>query len=111
MVRGDYARPCRNRRHGSPVLPLPVKAKQVMDESVRPDRKRREALDSDGAEASLFHPVVNNWNPEFAKRLSTKMLWNIYTLDLAARLSTPSSPKLQKLKIAALSNFHPICKN
>jgi len=42
-----------------------------MNEYVRLDRKRREALHSDGAEAYLFQPVVNYRTLEFARPLST----------------------------------------
>jgi hypothetical protein len=46
-----------------------------MNEYVRLDRMRREALHSDGAEAYLFQPVVNYRTLEFVRPRSTGMVW------------------------------------
>jgi len=59
------------------TLPLPQEVRQAVDEYLRLDRKRREALHSDGPEAYLFQPVVNYRTLEFSKPLSTRMAWNI----------------------------------
>ena len=59
------------------TLPLPQDVRQAVDEYLRLDRKRREALHSDGADAFLFQPVVNYRTLEFSKPLSTRMAWNI----------------------------------
>jgi integrase/recombinase XerD len=59
------------------TLPLPQEVRQAIEEYLKLDRKRREALHSDGAEAYLFQPLVNYRTLEFSRPLSTRMAWNI----------------------------------
>jgi integrase/recombinase XerD len=59
------------------TLPLPQEVRQALDEYLRLDRKRREALHSGGPEAFLFQPAVNYRTLEFSKPLSTRMAWNV----------------------------------
>jgi integrase/recombinase XerD len=59
------------------TLPLPQEVRTAVDEYLRLDRARREALHSGGADAYLFQPAVNYRTLEFAKPLSTRMAWNV----------------------------------
>jgi integrase/recombinase XerD len=59
------------------TLPLPQEVRAAVDEYLRLDRGRREALHSGGEEAYLFQPAVNYRTLEFSKPLSTRMAWNI----------------------------------
>jgi integrase/recombinase XerD len=59
------------------TLPLPQEVRTAVDEYLRLDRRRREALHSGGAEAYLFQPAVNYRTLEFSKPLSTRMAWNV----------------------------------
>ena len=59
------------------TLPLPQEVRQAVEEYLRLDRQRREALHSGGPEAYLFQPAVNYRTLEFSKPLSTRMAWNI----------------------------------
>ena len=59
------------------TLPLPQEVRQAVDEYLRLDRRRREALHSGGEGAYLFQPAVNYRTLEFAKPLSTRTAWNI----------------------------------
>jgi len=59
------------------TLPLPQEVRAAIDEYLRLDRRRREALHSGGADAYLFQPAVNYRTLEFSKALSTRMAWNI----------------------------------
>ena len=59
------------------TLPLPQEVRTAVDEYLRLDRKRREALHSGGTEAYLFQPAVNYRTLEFSKPLSTRMAWNV----------------------------------
>ena len=59
------------------TLPLPKEVRQAVDEYLRLDRGRREALHSGGEDAYLFQPQVNYRTLEFSKPLSTRMAWNI----------------------------------
>jgi integrase/recombinase XerD len=59
------------------TLPLPQEVRAAVDEYLRLDRGRREALHSGGAEAFLFQPAVNYRTLEFSKPLSTRMAWNV----------------------------------
>jgi site-specific recombinase XerD len=59
------------------TLPLPSEVKKAIDDYVLLDRKRREQLHSDGADAFLFQPHLNYRTLEFNKGLSTRMAWNI----------------------------------
>jgi site-specific recombinase XerD len=59
------------------TLPLPQEVRAAIDEYLRLDRGRREALHSGGAEAYLFQPAVNYRTLEFSKPLSTRMAWNV----------------------------------
>ena len=59
------------------TLPLPQEVRTAIDEYLRLDRARREALHSGGPEAYLFQPAVNYRMLEFSKPLSTRMAWNV----------------------------------
>jgi integrase/recombinase XerD len=59
------------------TLPLPQEVRTAVDEYLRLDRRRREALHSGGAGAYLFQPTVNYRTLEFSRPLSTRMAWNI----------------------------------
>jgi integrase/recombinase XerD len=59
------------------TLPLPQGVRAAVDEYLRLDRRRREALHSGGADAYLFQPAVNYRTLEFSKPLSTRMAWNV----------------------------------
>ncbi|HEY0078663.1 MAG TPA: tyrosine-type recombinase/integrase [Pyrinomonadaceae bacterium] len=59
------------------TLPLPTEVKKAFDDYMRLDRKRREALHSDGENAFIFQPHLNYRTLEFNKPLSTRMAWNI----------------------------------
>ncbi len=59
------------------TLPLPQEVRQAVDEYLRLDRGRREALHSGGTEAYLFQPAVNYRTLEFSKPLSTRTAWNV----------------------------------
>jgi len=59
------------------TLPLPQEVRQAVDEYLRLDRGRREALHSGGPEAYIFQPAVNYRTLEFSKPLSTRMAWNV----------------------------------
>jgi integrase/recombinase XerD len=59
------------------TLPLPQEVRQAVDEYLRLDKGRREALHSGGPEAYLFQPAVNYRTLEFSKPLSTRTAWNV----------------------------------
>jgi site-specific recombinase XerD len=59
------------------TLPLPQEVRAAVDEYLRLDRARREALHSGGEDAYVFQPAVNYRTLEFSKPLSTRMAWNI----------------------------------
>lgn len=59
------------------TLPLPAEVKKAFDDYLKLDRKRRERLHSDGADAYIFQPHTNYRTLEFSKPLSTRMVWNI----------------------------------
>ncbi len=59
------------------TLPLPQEVRLAVDEYLRLDRARREALRSGGTDVYLFQPTVNYRTLEFAKPLSTRMAWNV----------------------------------
>ena len=59
------------------TLPLPQEVRAAVDEYLRLDRRRREALHSGGPDAYLFQPAVNYRTLEFSKPLSTRMAWNV----------------------------------
>lgn len=51
--------------------------RQAIKEYLKLDEKRRLHLHSDGADAFIFQPLVNYRTLEFAKPLSTRIVWNI----------------------------------
>ena len=59
------------------TLPLPQEVRAAIDEYLRLDRKRREALHSEDEDAYLFQPSVNYRTLEFSKPLSTRTAWNV----------------------------------
>lgn len=59
------------------TLPLPDEVRAAIKEYLKLDAQRRRHLHSDGTDAYLFQPLVNYRTLEFAKPLSTRMVWNI----------------------------------
>jgi integrase len=58
------------------TLPLPDEVRTAIKDYLKLDAQRRQHLHSDGTEAYLFQPLVNYRTLEFAKLLSTRMVWN-----------------------------------
>jgi integrase/recombinase XerD len=59
------------------TLPLPGEVKKAIEDYLRLDRKRRALQHSDGPQAYIFQPHTNYRTLEFAKPLSTTMVWHI----------------------------------
>lgn len=59
------------------TLPVPDDVRTAIKEYLKLDEQRRRNLHSDGEDAYLFQPLVNYRTLEFAKPISTRMVWNI----------------------------------
>lgn len=74
---GRWTLRCRVKGGREEVWPLPKDVKEVIDNYLRLDSKRREVVHSGGPEAHLFQPVTNYRTLEFSKALSTRMVQKI----------------------------------
>ena len=74
---GRWTLRCKVKGGREEVWPLPKEVKEAIDDYLRLDRKRREIVHSDGAEAPLFQPVTNYRTLSFDKALSPRMVQKI----------------------------------
>ena len=74
---GRWTLRCKIKGGKEEVWPLPKEVKEAIDHYLKLDRKRRELVHSDGAEAHLFQPQANYRTLEFAKGLSARMVQKI----------------------------------
>jgi site-specific recombinase XerD len=74
---GRWTLRCKIKGGKEEVWPLPKDVKQAIDDHLRLDRVRRQALHSDDGEAFLFQPLVNYRTLEFNKPLSPRMVQKI----------------------------------
>jgi site-specific recombinase XerD len=74
---GRWTLRCKVKGGREEVWPLPKDVKEAIDHYLKLDRKRREAVHSDGPDAPLFQPGVNYRTLDFDKPLSTRMVQKI----------------------------------
>lgn len=60
------------------VKPMPNDVKEAIDDYLALDKHRRHLLHSDGPDAPVFQPTINNRNGDFKKGLDGSMIWRIF---------------------------------
>ena len=74
---GRWTLRCKIKGGKEEVWPLPTEVKEAIDHYLQLDRKRRELVHSEGAEAHLFQPHTNYRTLQFAKGISARMVQKI----------------------------------
>jgi integrase/recombinase XerD len=74
---GRWTLRCKVKGGREEVWPLPKDVKEAVDDYLRLDRKRREIVHTNGADAPLFQPHTNYRTLDFDKPLSTRMAQKI----------------------------------